>query len=169
MQTHPLPYYDNDAKQDFISALRKVAHGKSVLFHGTSLGSMIARTDTLLTPRCGDPTVSFTRCPEVAVHFATLPKDEDDGFPTVFVFDRQSLQSRYRLEPFQYIEKEDAIGKFEMEERVWFRDLQPVSRHLIDAVYCVVGRVKRTPYLPRYSLVADMLARAKINTDTDTN
>jgi hypothetical protein len=137
-----LPFYKESADQDFIKATREAVHGRSVLFHGTSLGSQIARTDTLLVPSVGDPMVSFTRSPEIAVHFATLPKDFDDGLPTVFMFDRRSLKSRFRLEPHEdEADDEQRVGKFEMEERVWDRDIRPISRHLIAIVFGLGGRI----------------------------
>lgn len=137
-----LPFYAKSADQEFTNAIRDVARRRSVLFHGTSLGSLIARTDTLLYPTMGTPTISFARSPETAVHFATLPKDFDDGMPTVFVFDRQSLRSRFRIEPYQYPPPENhKEGKFEMEEMIWHRDVTRVSRHLIAIVYCMMDTV----------------------------
>ena len=132
----PLPFYNEIANKDFIKALREAARGKNVLFHGTSLGSQIARTDTLLVPFADDPSICFTRSPEVAVHFATLPRDYDDGAPTVFMFDRDSLRSRYRLELADLeLEGERRQGKNEMEEFVWNRDVQRMSRHLLAVVF----------------------------------
>lgn len=137
-----LPFYSDSADQEFTNAIRDVARRQSVLFHGTSLGSLIARTDTLLYPNVGTPTISFTRSPETAVHFATLPKDFDDGMPTVLLFDWKSLRSRFRIEPYQYPPPENhKEGKFEMEEIIWRRDVTQVSRHLIAIVYCVMDDV----------------------------
>lgn len=137
-----LPFYAGTADQKFTRAVRDIARRQSVLFHGTSLGSMIARTNTLLYPSVGDPAISFTRSPETAVHFATLPKDFDDGLPTVFVFNRQSLRSRYRVEPYQCPPPENhKEGKFEMEEMIWHRDVEHVSRHLTAIVYCLLDDV----------------------------
>ena len=105
---------------------------------GTSYGSLIARTDTPLIPHVGDQMVSFTRCAEMAVHFASLARDNDNGLPTVFVLDRTSLRSRHRVEPYQDPLPDDYNrGKYEMEERVWDRDIPMVSRHLISVVFCL--------------------------------
>jgi len=142
MDATTLPLYAGTPDQKFTRAVRDIARRQSVLFHGTSLGSMIARTNTLLYPSVGDPAISFTRSPETAVHFATLPKDFDDGLPTVFVFNRQSLRSRYRVEPYQCPPPENhKEGKFEMEEMIWHRDVEQVSRHLAAIVYCLLDDV----------------------------
>jgi hypothetical protein len=42
--------------------------------------------------------VSFTRSPEVAAYFALLERDDDEGRGSVFIFDRQSLERRYKVE-----------------------------------------------------------------------
>ena len=34
----------------------------------------------------------------VAAHFATLPRDDDEGAGAILVFDRSSLNTRYKLE-----------------------------------------------------------------------
>ena len=131
-----LPFYTNTADQEFRNAVRDTMRGKSTLLHGTSLGSMIVRTDTLLYPHVGEPKISFTRSPETAVHFATLPKDFDDGLPTVFVLDRHSLRFRHKIEPHQDPAPDShTFGKFEMEERIWQRDVRPVSQHLRAIVF----------------------------------
>ncbi len=151
------------AEKALLNALRVAARGKQVLFHGTSLGSIIARTDTLLVPRSGPPVITFTRSPEIAIEYATLPKDCDDGIPTVFMFDRQSLHSRYRIEPHECTAPcETRTGKYEMEELVWFRDIRPISRHLDSIFYCVGDRVYEKSSLPAFGVIADVLARARI-------
>jgi hypothetical protein len=160
-----LSFYSRSADQDFTNAVRDVARRQSVLFHGTSLGSLIARTDTMLYPTIGDPIISFTRSPETAVHFATLPKDFDDGFPTVFVFNRDALRTRYRIEPYQSIvPKGYTMGKFEAEERIWLRDIPQMSRYLSAIVFCVMGRVYSAKSMPEfqgyYKLMATVLAHA---------
>lgn len=162
-----LPFYSGTADKKFTRAVRDVARRQSVLFHGTSLGSLIARTDTLLYPHVGDPAISFTRSPETAVHFATLPKDFDDGLPTVFVFDRQSLRSRYRVEPYQCPPPEDHNeGKFEMEEMIWHRDVEKVSRHLSALVYCVANKVVVQTDISEisrsYKYIASAIAKASL-------
>ena len=123
-------------------SVRREAKGKAVLFHGTSRGSLIARTDTLLVPDAGDAMVSFTRSADVAVYFGRLKKDFDDGFPTVFVLDRTALKARYRLEPHKDPLPDDWTGiGDEMEERIWMRDIQPVSSYLLSILCKIEGIV----------------------------
>ena len=42
--------------------------------------------------------MAFSRSPRVAAHFATLPRDDDEGVGAILVFDRPSLKTRYKLE-----------------------------------------------------------------------
>ncbi|MEQ1940771.1 hypothetical protein ABMA46_21285 [Mesorhizobium sp. CN5-321] len=138
---HNKPFLFDGGERKLAAHLRQVARGKSVLFHGTSLGSLIVRTDTLLVPSSGDPSISFTRSPEWAAHFAGLPKTDDDGLATVFVFEREALRYNYRLELHQDSIEEGAHNKFEMEERVYERDIRPVSKLLHAITFSVHSRV----------------------------
>ncbi|MBW3096243.1 hypothetical protein [Pseudohoeflea coraliihabitans] len=163
MRQQPEFMHTVTAEKELLSALRGAARGREILFHGTSYGSLIARTDTLLVPRAGAPAVALTRSPEVAILHATLTMDNNDGIPTVFMFDRQSLKTRYRIEPHADAEPwEKRAAKSEMEERVWLRDIRPISRHLITIFYCVGDRVYEQSSLTRFAIIADLLARARI-------
>ena len=42
--------------------------------------------------------MSFTPSPEVAAHWATLPRDDYAGTGAILVFDQPSLKTRYKLE-----------------------------------------------------------------------
>jgi len=66
----------------------QLAGRKSVLFHGTRYHTSILRSGMLLFATSGAPVVCFSRSPEVAAYWATLPRDDDEGCGAVFVFDR---------------------------------------------------------------------------------
>jgi hypothetical protein len=76
---------------------RAFARGLDVLFHGTRYRESILASGFLKISQCSQ-CVAFTRSPVVAAHFATLPRDNDDGVGAILVFDRASLKTRYRLE-----------------------------------------------------------------------
>jgi hypothetical protein len=113
---------------------RKLAGRRSVLFHGTRYPASIARSGMLLFALAGDPVASFSRSPEVAAYWADMPRDDDEGRGAVFVFDRCSLATRYRLELFHDpIWDTPTFRNDEMEERVWLTNIA-VAPHLIGVV-----------------------------------
>lgn len=117
-------------KSEMLRILRRIARRKNVLFHGTTLGTLIVREDMLRVPKVGAPAIAFTRSPAVALHFATLRKDGDDGLATVFAFNRDLLAERYPLKRFRESSDVD-----EAEERVWRCDITPVFTHLLASVF----------------------------------
>lgn len=116
--------------------LRNIARGNEVIFHGTRYARRILMDDTLLYSRSGYHAVSFTRDPRVAAYWALLERDDDEQDGAVFVFDRQRLRARYRLEPFH-----DPIWDTlhqqnnEAEEHVWGRNIARVHAYLVGAVW----------------------------------
>jgi len=85
--------------------------------------------------------VAFTRSPEVAAHFATLLRDEDEGVGAIFVFDRTSLKTRYKLECVDKGWKTDPSKLTEswraaydqFEEQVFARNVE-IAPHFIGAL-----------------------------------
>jgi hypothetical protein len=113
---------------------RQLAGRRPVLFHGTRYPASIERSGVLLFATSGDPVISFSRSPEVAAYWADVPRDDDEGRGAVFVFNRQSLAARYRIEPFHDpIWDTPTSLKDEMEERVWLTNIV-VAPHLIGFV-----------------------------------
>jgi hypothetical protein len=119
-----------------LSAKQEVVVGKLVstqlgrdayLLHGTTLGSRIFRTDTILHAEWGNEAVSLTRDAITAVHFADNAKDFHDTFGTILILDRSRLKQRYPVDLFcdQDWRRPDQAGKFEMEERIVLRDVAP--------------------------------------------
>jgi hypothetical protein len=101
---------------------RAIARGRDVLYQGTRHRELILASGLLALSNSGG--VYFTRDVETAVHWATLPRD-DEGEGAILVFDRPSLRARYRLERFIYAE-----GENEFEEAVWGRNVK-IAPHLI--------------------------------------
>jgi hypothetical protein len=78
----------------------------------------------------GSRTVSLTRSPEIAAHFAFLTREDDDGFGAILVFRRASLAQRHRLVAYHWSTQES--GRGEMEEFV--SETIEIGRHLIGLV-----------------------------------
>jgi hypothetical protein len=89
------------------------------LFHGTRYLNAILESGMLVPPEVGDPEVSFSRSPNEAAFWATLPRDDDEGRGAVLVFDRDRLAMRHRLEPVDNA----FFDVDEQEERVWERNV----------------------------------------------
>ena len=124
--------------RDLAQGARAIAGRRDVLYHGTRYPRCLFRHNVLFST--GDQ-VAFTRSPEVAAYFSSLDRDDDEGRGAILVFDRRSLQSRYRLEPWHDpIFDTASFRQDEMEERVWWRDIADVRRHLIGTV--MTGRTK---------------------------
>ena len=104
---------------------RAIARGRDVLYHGTRYRELILASGLLALSNSGG--IYFTRDVETAVHWATLPRN-DEGEGAILVFDRPSLRARYRLE----CTLEDE-GSEEFEEVVWDRHVE-IAPHLIGLV-----------------------------------
>jgi len=93
------PKFDHairDAQARFLyEKARAFARGLDVLFHGTRHRESVLTSGFL---KYGSQGVPFTRSPAVAAHFATLPRDDDEGAGAILVFDRSSLRTRHKLE-----------------------------------------------------------------------
>ena len=117
--------------------LRAMSKEVPVLFHGTRYARQMLAEDRLRYALSGYEAVSFTRSAEVATHWAFLYAGlEHERVGAVLVFDRDKLRARFRLEPFH-----DPIWDYgvsindEAEERVWQRDITPLSKFLIGVVW----------------------------------
>jgi hypothetical protein len=146
--THSEEFCLNEAKFDqyqpqrrfLLENVRAFARGRDVLFHGTRYRESILASGILrFSP--GVQTLSFTRSPCVAAHWAALPRDDEEQAGTVLVFDRASLKARYRLEcvdngwqadPCQFNEFWRAKHD-ECEEQVWGRNVE-IAPHLIGLI-----------------------------------
>ena len=126
-------------------------------------------------------TVSFTRSPEVAAHWAALPRDDDEGSGAVLVFDRASLKARYKLEcvdngweadPSRHNEFWRA-DRDECEEQVCGRNVE-ITPHLIGLIStpiaslsCKGRAIKRAKELQLARDTADCSCGARWKTCVD--
>jgi hypothetical protein len=97
---------------------RELAVGVNALFHGTPYPNAVLASGTLeASPVC--QVVCFSRSPHEAAFWATLPRDDNEDWCAVLVFDRSRLSMRYRLESWH-----DGMAQVhEQEERIWGRDV----------------------------------------------
>ena len=105
--------------------------GRDALYHGTRL---ILKTGVLFYSDPGHPKVSFTRSPEVAAYWALLERDDDEGRGSVFIFDRQSLERRYKVEANPEVDwHTKTLFHDEAEEEIWANVID-IGNHLIGLV-----------------------------------
>lgn len=72
-----------------------------VLYHGTRYMAAILRDNELGVPGSGYPSISFTRCPDVAARFANVgPRDWDEGRGGIIAIDRRKLASRHQIHTY---------------------------------------------------------------------
>jgi hypothetical protein len=176
------PKYDRvEAQTRFLrEKARAFARGQDVLFHGTRYRESVLASGILrFTP--GGQTLSFTRSPDVAAHWAALPRDDDEGAGAVLVFDRASLKARYKLEcvddsweadPSEFNELWRAKHD-ECEEQVWGRNVEIVP-HLIGLISAPIAprspkerAVKRAMELQRARGTAECVCGASWQTCPD--
>jgi hypothetical protein len=157
-----------------------IALGQDVLFHGTRHRESVLMSGFLQSSPYIQ-TVSFTRSPKVAAHWAALPRDDDEGSGAVLVFDRASLKRRYKLEcvdngwefdPSRHNEFWRADHD-ECEEQVWGRNVE-IAPHLIGLISTPMaplsqkGRaIKRAKELQLGRETADCSCGARWQTCTD--
>jgi hypothetical protein len=113
---------------------RHKAMDRDALYHGTRYAELILKTGVLLYSDPGQPKVSFTRSPEVAAYFALLERDDDEGRGSVFIFDRQSLERRYKVEANPEVDwHTKTLFHDEAEEEIWANVID-IGNHLIGLV-----------------------------------
>ena len=122
------------AERELALLARKLATNRDVLYHGTRYCQSILKTKVLIRPKIGVPAVFLTRSPEVAAYWALLKRDDDEGRGSIFVFDRQSLASRYKIQfnPKVYW-LSDTTFHDEAEEQI-FDEVTKIGDHLIGIV-----------------------------------
>src|SRR5262245_40013711 len=113
---------------------RQKAKDRDALYHGTRFAELILKTGVLFYSDPGQPTVSFTRSPEVAAYFALLERDNDEGRGSVFICDRQSLERRYKIEANPEVDwHTKTLFHDEAEEEIWANVID-IGNHLIGLV-----------------------------------
>lgn len=134
---------------DILRTLSKAA--QPVLFHGTRYARQLLAEDRLRYSLSGYEAVSFTRSPEVATKWAYLyTGGEREKVGAVLVFDRNQLNSRFRIEPFHDPQwYDDSFFEDGAEERIWQRDVTRLSSLLIGVVW-TDGLITVTDNMPTY-------------------
>src|SRR5262245_21235145 len=140
----------NDAQRELASAARATAMNRDVLYHGTRYGKLILRTGVLLRAELGQQKVCLTRSTEVAAYWALSERDDDEKCGAILVLDRQSLESRHKIQavpgPFWHTAK---VFHDEAEEEIW-DDVIDINIHLIGfATQTDRGPRKYWPHRPR--------------------
>ena len=91
------------AERQLASAARWIATDRDVLYHGTRYPELILKSGVLLRAELGQQ-VCLTRSPEVAAHWASMNRDDDERRGAIFVLNRNSLERSYKIravpEPF---------------------------------------------------------------------
>lgn len=143
------PVNHTRAWQTFVSLVRRGVRGRDYLLHGTMFPKQIRDEDRLCFPSFGSMSISLTRSPEVAVHFATLEQDRHEQHGAVLILDRQLLRTCFRVEVFADHDSNPAArpGRGEFEERIRFRDIVGLSRYLIAVIWqpCIDFLPKHAP------------------------
>lgn len=116
----------------FIDSVRRAAWGRDVIFHGTRYPNQVLASDRMLFSRSGYRAVCFTRLAEVAVYWAEVKRDDDEGCGAVLILHRPSLRRRYPLVPC-HDTIWDTVDRmhFEAEEQVRERDILHISRYIL--------------------------------------
>ena len=131
------PAERNAHAQFLCDKAKTIGRGLDVLFHGTRHRERVLESG-FLRPSPASQAVAFGRSPRVAAHFATLPRDDDEGVGAILVFDRPSLKTRYKLECIDsgWVTDASEFNEFwramhdEFEEHVFAREVE-IAPHLI--------------------------------------
>ena len=103
----------------------------------------------LLRPEDGDGKVCLSRVPEVAAYWAFIERDDDEARAAILIFDRRSLERRYKINsnPEAYWHT-NTLFHDEAEEEIW--------DHITDIGTHLVGFVSSPKGLTASRLPADM-------------
>ena len=114
-----------------------VPRKRSILFFGTKNPRNIIRDDELRAfDPLDNPAISFARLFHVAVHFAMPHRDDEEATGAVFIFDRELLSTRYRLEPYyDPIFDDNKHSASETEERIEVGAIGDLKRYLLGVIW----------------------------------
>ena len=125
----------SDTVRQLATRAREIAMDRDVLYHGTRYTRSILKTGVLFRSLSGgDPKVCFTRSAEVAAYWSLIDRDDDEGCGSVLIFDRRSLECRYKIKanPEVYWHSKITFHD-EAEEEIW-DNVVDVRNHLIGVV-----------------------------------
>lgn len=125
----------SDMVRQLAAQARAVAMTRNVLYHGTRYTQSILDCGVLRRALIGEQKVCLTRSAEVAAYWAMVRRDDCEGRGSILIFDRRSLERRYKImaNPEPYWET-DTTFHDEAEEEIW-NDVVDVGNHLIDLVF----------------------------------
>jgi hypothetical protein len=112
------------------------------LFHGTRYSDQALRSGWLEPATSGNPGISLTRNPDIALHFALLQRDRGAGDPAIFIFDRRSLRANNHLE---------------LRADGWPDDPEGIRYEAEECTYEEICLVSKRPGLVRSPLLMDMI------------
>ncbi len=119
------------AERKLAGIARQKAGNQDVLYHGTRYAKSILQTRALFRSPCGDPRVCLTRSADVAAYWASVERDDDVGRGSIFIFDRNSLERRYKIEANPNVWwHSKTLFHDEAEEEIW-TDVINIGNHLI--------------------------------------
>ena len=122
------------AQRELAGLARKMTMNRNVLYHGTRYCQSILKTGILFRAEIGGCQVCLTRSPEVAAYWALMERDDDEGYGSILIFDRQSLEARYKIKcNTEVFWLTDTIFHDEAEEEI-FDDVIDIGDHLIKVV-----------------------------------
>jgi len=104
-----------------------------VLFHGTRCTQKILNENTLLSAGFYSPTtVSMSRRLSVAVHFACLPRDDQEDYGGVLVLNQHLLAKDYVIYTFSDPSNDPGVDE---QEFITEQSILGLDRYLIDVLW----------------------------------
>jgi hypothetical protein len=130
-------------QRQFANMAREKAGNLDVLYHGTRHAQSIMKTGALFHSMPGERKVCLTRSAEVAAYWASIKRDCDEGRGSILIFDRQSLERRYKVVPNPEVYwHSKTLFHDEAEEEIW-ETVTDVHDHLIGFVSGPTARRSR--------------------------
>ena len=134
----------SDMERELAARARAIAKARDVLYHGTRYTQSILDGGVLFRALIGEQKVCLTRSAEVAAYWAMVRRDDDEGRGSILIFNRRSLERRYKINaiPGPYWHTMTTFHD-EAEEEIW-DDVIDVRNHLIDLVFGPInGRYRK--------------------------
>jgi hypothetical protein len=125
----------SDVERQLAAQARAIANVRNVFYHGTRYTQSILDSGVLFRARIGEQKVCLTRRAEVAAYWAMLRRDDDEGRGSIFIFERRSLERRYKIcaNPAPYWLTKTTFHD-EAEEEIW-DNVVDIRSHLIELIF----------------------------------
>lgn len=99
------------------------------VYHGTRYARAIQADNRIKVAPRGDVHVSLTRSFDVAVYWAALERDDDEGVGAVLILDRRALEAAHQLSAFV-----SGDGFEDEHEEACHQEIGDLDRYLVAAV-----------------------------------